>query len=360
MDLYQKMSILGPGAQYDTCGPRDFGQTTNIPGVYHAQFNGHSCRLFKVLQTNQCRNNCHYCAFRRDRDCSRTTASSDEVASAFDSAFRRRLVDGLFLSSGIVNNADTTMTNLLDTVHILRQRYHYQGYVHLKIMPGSSPSVIREAVKVSQRISLNIESPTESDLSSLSPDKNLKDGFFHTLFEINKQIRQIKFYGLRTPSLTTQFIVGAGRETDRDLVSTTNLLYSQFGLKRVFYSSFRPVTDTPLAYLPPSPLIRQNRLYQTDFLLRFYNFTPSDLSFDSLGNLLDSVDPKTAWANSHPEYYPVNLNRATVDSLLRVPGLGPTSVQKIISLRQQHPIFSLKSLSHLRLQVSKLMPYVCF
>lgn len=359
MDLYQKISILGPSAQYDTCGPRDFGQTTSIPGVYHAQFNGHSCRLFKVLQSNQCRNNCNYCAFRRGRDCPRVTATSDEIASAFDSAFRRHLVDGLFLSSGIIGTPDTTMTHLIDTIHILRQRYHYKGYVHLKIMPGSSISSIREAVKISQRISLNIESPTESDLSTLSPDKNLKNGFFKTLFDINKQIRQIKFYGLSTPSLTTQFIVGAGQETDRDLIATTNLLYSQFGLKRVFYSSFRPVADTPLSHLPASPLVRQNRLYQTDFLLRFYNFSPSDLCFDQLGNLLDSVDPKTAWANSHPEYYPVNINRASADSLLRVPGLGPTSVKKIIYLRQQHPIFSLNSLSMLRIQVPKISQYIC-
>jgi len=146
MNLYEKISILGSGAQYDTCGPRNFGQTSNIPGVYHANFNGHTCRLFKVLQSNYCQNNCHYCAFRQDRSCQRASVTPDEMASAFISAKNRRLVDGLFLSSGIINNPETTMTQMIDTVRILREKYKYKNYIHLKIMPGSSPSIISEAL----------------------------------------------------------------------------------------------------------------------------------------------------------------------------------------------------------------------
>ncbi|MFA4827063.1 MAG: radical SAM protein [Candidatus Shapirobacteria bacterium] len=311
------------------------------------------------MQTNSCQNNCRYCAFRRDRDRSRISATPDEMASAFDSAHRRRLVDGLFLSSGIVINPDTTMTKMIDTVHLLRRNYRYQGYVHLKIMPGSSSSTIREAVKIANRISLNIESPTESDLSYLSPDKNLKSGFFATLFEIKKQIRQIKFYGLKTPSVTTQFVVGAGTEKDQDIVRSTSLLYQQFGLKRVFYSAFRPIADTPLATRPAVSLVRQNRLYQSDFLMRFYRFSPDDLTFDIFGNLLDTLDPKLAWANRHPEIYPVNLNRGSYWNLLKVPGIGPTSAQKIVKLRQSSPLSSSR-LSGLRLQLTKILPYVSF
>lgn len=360
MDLYSKISLLGPSAQYDTCGPRDFGLTTNIPGVYQAKVGGGVCRLFKVLQTNSCQNNCHYCAFRRDRDTPRTTATSDEMAQAFDSAFRRRLVDGLFLSSGIINTPDNTMTRLIDTVSILRQKLHYRGYVHLKLMPGTSAPTIREVLKLSNRISLNIESPTESDLHTLSPDKNLKTGFFNTLFEINKQIRQLKYYGLKTPSVTTQFVVGAGEESDRSLVSTTHLLYRQFNLKRVFYSAFRPIDHTPLADKPAENLVRQNRLYQADFLMRFYQFNPTEISFDSGDRLCLDTDPKTLWAHHHPEFFPINLNQATYWQLLRIPGLGPTSATKIINLRQCQKINSFSQLSNLRLQTSKFSPYISF
>lgn len=358
MDLYQKISLLGPSAQYDTCGPRDFGLTTNIPGVYQAKVGGGVCRLFKVLQTNSCQNNCRYCAFRRDRDTPRTTATADEMALAFDSAFRRRLVDGLFLSSGIINTPDATMTHLIDTVSILRQKFHYRGYVHLKLMPGVSSATIRQAAQISNRLSLNIESPTESDLQTLSPDKNLKTGFFKTLFEVNKQIRQLKYYGLKTPSVTTQFVVGAGEESDRSLVSTTHLLYQQFGLKRVFYSVFRPIDHTPLANKPAESLVRQNRLYQTDFLMRFYQFSPTEISFDSHDRLCLDADPKTLWAHRHPEYFPLNINQASYWQLLRIPGLGPTTAKRIVDLRQHHRLTSLSAIPHL--QLVKISPFIHF
>jgi predicted DNA-binding helix-hairpin-helix protein len=331
--LYEKISILGPGAQYDTCGPRDFGQTTNIPGVYHAKFGSHTCRLFKVLQTNHCQNNCRYCAFRRDRPCLRATSTPDEMASAFNLAHRRRLVDGLFLSSGIIHNPDTTMTAMLDTLAILRQKYHYRGYIHLKIMPGTSNSCIAESFKLANRISLNIESPTENSLSALSPDKNLKNGFFNTLFKIKAQINRQKFYGLKHPSLTTQFVVGAGEESDIDIIRSTHLLYQNFHFSRVFYSAFRPIPQTPLAEKIATPLIRQNRLYQADFLMRFYRFSPSDLFFNPNGILPDNFDPKTIWAQRHPEFFPINLRTADYWTILKVPGLGPTWAKRIIAHR---------------------------
>lgn len=358
MNLYQKISILGPDAQYDTCGPRDFGLTTNIPGVYHAKVNGHTCRLFKVLQTNSCKNNCRYCAFRSGRDCPRTVATPNEMADAFISAHRRRLVEGLFLSSGISGSANSTMTRMLETVDILRQKMKYRGYIHLKIMPGSSSSVIRQAVTTCNRLSLNIESPTDAGLAILSPDKNLKTGFFQTLFDIQKQIRQIKNYGLKTPSLTTQFVVGASPEPDVDFIKMTHLLYQNFRFKRVFFSAFRPVSQTPLENLPPASLTRQYRLYQSDFLMRFYRFSPSDLPLDSTGNLSEVSDPKTLWAQNHPHFFPVKINTASYWDLLKVPGLGPASAKKITQLRRQTRLHFLH-LSSLRLQ-SKIIPYISF
>jgi len=360
MDLYQKISILGSSAQYDTCGPKDFGTTTKIPGVYHAKVGGNNiCRLFKVLQTNFCRNNCHYCAFRRDRSCRRITASPEEMACAFNSAHSRRLVDGLFLSSGILNNPETTMTRLLDTAHILRGKYRYKGYLHLKIMPGASASSLRESMKLANRISLNIESPTESDLNYLSPSKDLKKGFFYTLSLIKQELNKLRFAGKKTPSLTTQFVVGAGKEKDSDIIRTTHSLYKNFGLKRVFYSAFRPVPNTPLAQKPAASLTREHRLYQADFLMRFYRFSPWDIPLDSNGFLLETNDPKMLWAQQHPQFFPININKADYWNLLKIPGIGPTSAKKIIKIRSKTKIKSLSQLQNNRFQIKKLTPFIC-
>lgn len=358
MDLYEKISILGPNARYDTCGPKDFGQTTDIPGVYHAKVGGSRiCRLFKVLQTNVCLNNCRYCAFRRDRSCRRVVASPEEMARAFDSAYSRCLVDGLFLSSGIVENPQTTMTRMLETVEIVRKKYRYPGYVHLKIMPGSPPDTIRAAVKLANRVSLNIESPTESSLGDLAPDKELKKGFYYTLSLIKEELKRLRYAGRRTPSLTTQFVVGAGEEKDQEIILATHSLYKNFGLKRVFYSGFRPVLDTPLADKPAVSLTRGHRLYQADFLLRFYRFSPWEIPLGGDGFLSEVKDPKTLWAENHPGLFPVNLNRAGYWQLLRVPGIGPVSAKKIIGIRRQSRVRSLDQLKGLRFQINKLASF---
>jgi len=360
MGLYEKISVLGSSAQYDTCGPKDFGQTTVIPGVYHAKFGSHVCRLFKVLQTNTCRHHCRYCAFRQERDCPRANASPEEMAAAFQSAYSRRLVEGLFLSSGIAGTPDATMTKMLDTVAILRNKYRYGGYVHLKVMPGSSSSCIAEAAKLANRISLNIESPTEAGLAALSPDKDLKSGFFYTLSLIKKELARFRWAGRRVSSVTTQFVVGAADEKDAEIIKMTHFLYKNFALKRVFYSAFRPVPQTPLADKPAVSLTREHRLYQTDFLMRFYRFLPWEIPLDENGFLPETGDPKLLWAQSNPHLFPVNLNLAGYWQLLRIPGIGPTAAQKIIKLRQQNRINSFSQLEHCRLQIKKLAPFVYF
>jgi len=361
MDLYQKISVLGPSARYDTCGPKDFGKTTDIPGVYHAKVGGsHICRLFKVLQSNYCTNNCKYCAFRRDRDCPRVTASPDEMAATFDSAHSRRLVDGLFLSSGVAVSPETTMTKMLDTARILRERYQYRGYLHLKIMPGASASCIRESLKLANRISLNIESPTEESLSSLAPEKDLKKGFFYTLSLIKSELTKLRWSGKKVPSLTTQFVVGAGEEKDKDIIQKTHFLYKNFGLKRVFYSAFRPVPNTPLEQKPAASLIREHRLYQADFLMRFYRFSPHEIPLDANGLLSEVSNPKTLWAQQHPELFPINLNTAGYWQLLKIPGLGPVSAKKILKIRSEARIQDFSNLAGNRLQVKKLSAFACF
>ncbi len=361
MDLYQKISVLGPSAKYDTCGPKDFGKTTNIPGVYHAKVGGKRvCRLFKVLQSNVCRNNCFYCAFRRDRDCKRVTASSDEMASAFYSAYERRLVDGFFLSSGVVNNSDATMTKMLDTAHILRNNYNYRGYLHLKIMPGTSEECIREAVSVSNRVSVNMESATEAGLAQLSPDKQLKSELFSTLAKTKSEIEKFKKKNKRAPSLTTQFVVGAGEEKDRDLVTMTNLLYKRFGLSRVFYSAFRPVSGTPLEHKPAESVTREHRLYQSDFLMRFYKFDVGEIFFTKEGDLDTDKDPKTLWAENNPAFFPININKACYEDLLRIPGVGPVSARKIIREREFFPIWTLQRFAGMGIQTEKIVDYICY
>lgn len=359
MDLYQKISILGPSAQYDTCGPKDFGQTTDIPGVYLANLGGgRVCRLFKVLQTNSCRNNCRYCAFRRDRDCRRTSVAPSEMAKAFLSAYSRRLVEGLFLSSGILKNPDFTMVQMINTATILRGG-GYRGYLHLKIMPGSSIGVIAEALRLASRVSLNLESPTQNGLAALSADKDLGKDILYTLSLIKNERRKWRFKGKKPPSLTTQFVVGAAGETDKDLIRSAYSLYKNFSLNRAFYSAFRPVPQTPLAQKPATPLIREHRLYQADFLMRFYHFTPWEIPLDKMGNLFATVDPKMIWAQAHPEVFPINLNQAGYWQLLKIPGIGPRSAKKILQTRRKQRIYSLSQLTYQRLQIQKMSAFIC-
>lgn len=364
MDLYQKISILGPSAQYDTCGPKDFGDTTDIPGVYRAKLSGNrTCRLFKVLQSNFCVNNCTYCAFRRDRNTKRAETSADEMAKAFYSAYSRRLVEGFFLSSGVSGTTAKTMTKMLDTAAILRKRYGYSGYIHLKIMPKTTADIIRESLKLANRISLNIESPTESGLSRLSPDKNLRKDIFYTLSLIKSELKKLKFSGIlgrRNPSITTQFVVGAADEKDTEIVQSAYFLYKNFGLKRIFYSAFRPVVQTPLENKPMASLIREHRLYQTDFLLRFYHFPIQSIPFDTNGFLEESSDPKMIWAKKNPHIFPINLNSANYWDLLKIPGIGPCTAKKITNLRKISKIKSLNQFKNMRIQTNKMKPFVCF
>lgn len=251
------------------------------------------------------------------------------------------------------------MTRMLGTAQILRKKYQYRGYLHLKIMPGTSSSCIRESLKLASRISLNIESPTEEGLSTLAPEKDLKKGFFYTLSVIKSEMAKFRFSGQRVPSLTTQFVVGAGEETDRDIVQKTHFLYKNFGLKRVFYSAFRPVPGTPLEQRPEASLVREHRLYQADFLLRFYRFLPHEIPLNDEGFLSETGDPKMLWAQQHPELFPINLNTADYWQLLKVPGLGPVSAKKILRTREESRIRDFSDLAGLRLQTKKVSNFAC-
>lgn len=347
---FEKIKLLGPGACYDTCGPKDFGIMGNVPGVYEATVSGgHTCRLFKVLQSNICNNNCAYCVHRRDNDTKRVTLSPGELADSFMHIYRKRLVEGAFFSSGIVGSAESSMTRLIETAQILRFRFGYTGYLHLKIMPGSPFNLLEQAVLLADRVSLNLEVPDEKYIKTVSPEKDFKNELITTMSHLNtarnmlKERRIAPKAGLdwrkrrsgrrkrfgNVPSITSQFVVGAAGESDRELIRAAQQLEKNFGAYRTFFSAFRPAAHTPLENHSPTPAWREHRLYQAEWLIREYNFNWEELPFDSNENLYEKMDPKEIWAQNHPEFFPINIKKADYQTLIRVPGIGPETAKKL-------------------------------
>jgi len=345
MDTRQKVQILGQSAQYDLCG--ECGSASRVRDdigrwIYPvAMPDGRTVKLLKVLQSNACQKDCLYCPTRRGRDFPRTVFQPQELAQLFDQLYQQRLVQGLFLSSAVSGSADSTMERIIATAEILRFRYAFQGYIHLKIMPGASFAAVERAMELATRVSVNLEAPSQERLARLAPGKDLHQELLSRMQWV-QQIAQQR--GLAAAGQTTQFVVGPAGESDRELLSTTQRLYQELGLARVYYSAFQPVPDTPLENHPPTPPLREHRLYQSDFLFRQYGFAWEELIFDVQGNLPAELDPKTMWAVRHPERFPVEVNRASKEELLRVPGIGPRSAARIVKLRRQGAFRSLQDL----------------
>jgi len=354
MDLLQKLTLLGAAAKYDLGSVSDatgrFGgscaqQPPDVrPYISHVTLpSGHRKPVLKVLQTSFCERNCHYCGFRAGRDVPRAELRPGALAAAFDQAQRRGLVQGLFLSSAVAGSL-RTMDLMVATAEIVRRRYDYRGYVHLKILPDAEQSQIERAVRLADRVSVNLESPNPERLQMLAPRKDFDRGLMLPLRRAAAAIAAGR--GRWTPlGLTTQFVVGAVGEADHEILSTTQGLYDQVNLARAYFSPFAPVPDTPLQGQPAVSVTRQHRLYQADFLMRRYGFRLHDLAFDDCGNLPTGTDPKLAAARLHPELFPIEVNRAPKQLLLRVPGIGPVTARKIMRERRQATI---RSLSHLR------------
>ena len=337
-------SYAGPGREVDS--PTRFIHSTALPG-------GGCVNLFKVLMTNVCVNDCGYCVNQVGRDCPRTSFSPDELAKTFSNMLRKKLVSGLFLTSGIAGNPSRTMQSMIDTVQILRQRYAFNGYVHLKILPGASFDCVEQACKIATRVSLNMEAPTAEYLAKLSSKKDIHNGILERMRWV-KQLTQ-KNSKLAPSGQTTQFVVGAAGETDRDLLKTTDSLYSELGLKRIYFSAFHPVSSSRLEGLPATPAMREHRLYQADWLLRVYGFPlrEIDLALGESGNLAFGKDPKLVIAQAQPWRFPVDVNEAGYNDLLRVPGIGPTSAQRIIEARKYGCINSLEQLGKMRVVIKQ-------
>ena len=359
MDTLQKVAVLGRSAQYDLCG--ECGSASRVRDdigrwIYPAALpDGKTVNLLKILQSNACQKDCLYCPTRRGRNFRRIAFQPEELARLFDELHRRRLVQGLFLSSAVWGDADHAMGRIIATAEILRVQYEFRGYVHLKIMPGASSAAVERAMELATRVSVNLEAPNQERLARLSPGKDFEAELLAPMRRA-KEIAQER--GLAPAGLTTQFVVGPAGESDRELLSTTQRLYQELGLARVYYSAFQPVPDTPLEDHFPTPPLREHRLYQSDFLFRKYGFTLDELIFDAQGNLPAEMDPKTLWAVRHPERFPVEVNRASKEELLRVPGIGPRSVSRIVRLRRQGRFRSLGDLRRIGVVTRWAAPFI--
>ncbi len=318
---------------------------------------GRPLPIVKTLMTSACEKDCFYCPTRRGRNSlRRVTFKPEELAYGFHQIQDKGLAEGIFLSSGIIGGGTRTMEKTIAAIDILRRKYGFQGYVHLKLMPGAEQAAIERALALADRVSVNLEAPNSERLARLSSTKQFTDELLAPLRTARQLIDSNPEY--RRKTMTTQFVVGAAGESDAEILSTSARLYGEIGLTRVYYSAFSPVEDTPLENLPPAPEIRQQRLYESDFLLRRYGFTYDDLVFDEQGNLPWAHDPKTTWALSHPERFPLELNRASREDLMRVPGIGPQSARRILQLRTTRRLSALEELRRLGADARRAAPFI--
>ncbi len=363
MELGEKLSVLASSAKYDaSCassgsgapagnkGERGQGFGANLPaGVCHSWTGDGRCvSLLKVLYSNVCRFDCAYCVNRASADTPRSAFTVDELVDLTCQFYRRNYIEGLFLSSGIFTDPDMVMEKLIAVAKKLRKDAGFGGYIHLKIIPGSGEKLIREAGLWADRLSANIELPTDKSLQTLAPQKSGKVilGAFEDVFrnsaeneEDRKKIRSAPVFAPAGQS--TQLIVGASEEDDRTIIGLSGALYRKFSMRRVYYSAFIPVgvpgrggiSDPRLPDIPGPPLVREHRLYQADWLMRFYHFNPAEILEDT-PYLDHHVDPKTAWALRHIDHFPIDLQRADYEELLRVPGIGATSARRILEVRR--------------------------
>lgn len=334
----------------------------NALGITLAQMGGgQTLPMLKTMLTTACERNCAYCPFRAGRNYRRTTLRPEEMAQTFMQLADRGLARGIFLSSGIIKGGVTTQDKLIDTVDILRRKHQFRGYVHLKLMPGVELAQVERALQLADRVSVNLEAPTVEGLKSLAPMKQLVEELYRPLQWV-EQLRRTQSPRLawngRWPSTVTQFVVGATGETDLALLKTTAYLHARAGLRRAYFSAFRPLPDTPLAHLPAESPLRQHRLYQASFLLRDYGFDLEELPFTPEGQLPREADPKLAWALAHLSEAPVELNRADRRELLRVPGIGPKSAEVILKARRQGSLRDLHDLRRLGLETQRLAGFV--
>ncbi|AZI25021.1 MULTISPECIES: putative DNA modification/repair radical SAM protein [Pedobacter] len=351
--IREKLNILADAAKYDVSCSSSGGTRKNdnkglgdshSSGICHTYTEDGRCvSLLKILLTNHCIYDCLFCVSRKSNDVKRAAFTVDEVVELTMNFYRRNYIEGLFLSSGIFKNADFTMERLLLVCKKLRLEQNYNGYIHLKTIPGASDELIKEAGLYADRMSINLEMPTEAGLKLLAPEKNHAD-VIKPLDFVQKNIAQfsadkklIKHVPKFVPAgQSTQMVIGATPESDKDIMYTANAFYKNFSLKRVYYSGYVPISDDtrmPVLGTQP-PLLRENRLYQTDWLMRFYGFKVQEILNDANPNLDIDIDPKLSWAIRNMQHFPVDINKADYKMILRIPGIGVMSAQKIVQARK--------------------------
>jgi len=365
MDALAKLQLLGPAADFEPAEDINMvGQPTplaQVPDaligcVHHAAVpNGKRIALLKTLVTSACDHDCAYCPFRAGRDFRRATFTPDELARLFLQIYRNGIAQGIFLSSSLAGGGPRTQDSILATAEILRQKYKFQGYLHLKIMPGAEKDQIAAGMKWADRVSLNLEAPNASRLARLSQRKQFSDELLQRLRWIHELRAAMPG---RRPSATTQFVVGAADESDLELLNTTTYLYRELGLARAYFSRFSPVDDTPLENKPATSMLREQRLYQASFLLRDYGFDVEEMPFDATGNLSLDQDPKLVWAHRYLEQAPVELNIAEREMLLRIPGVGPKGADRILRARRQGKLRDLSQLRKLGIATQRVSPFI--
>ena len=308
-------------------------------GIHMAQMpGGRTMRLARVMQTTACSLSCRYCATRCGRPVKRTTFKPDDLAATFFAMHRRRRADGLFLTSGIPGKAVRVMDLILATAEILRLKLGYKGYLHLKILPGCTPDQIERASQLASRVSLNLEAPSQEALRSIAPEKDFGENLFRLEYAGRYRLSTLSEDGRTSaaPSgITTQFVVGASTDRDREILGIVNRLYRDRLLHHAHFSPFEPVMETPLEEHRPTPPMRGHRLYQADHLMREYGFKFDELIFDDQGNLPLLWDPKLSWALKNPQRFPIEAMTASREELLRVPGIGPLTADRIMRLRSR-------------------------
>ncbi len=357
MDLGDKLELLAASARYDaSCASSGSsrrpsgGLGAGSPaGVCHSWTGDGRCvSLLKVLYSNSCRKDCAYCANRSSADVPRASFVPEELVRLTISFYKRNYIEGLFLSSGVFADPDIVMERLIDVARILRQRERFGGYIHLKAIPGCGDALLRKAGLYADRLSANIELPTASSLARLAPEKSGAEILGAMRFmgqaeaESREDSRRAQRYAaprFAPAGQSTQLVIGASPDDDRTIIRLAGALYGRLGLRRVYYSAFVPVSSDPrLPLLRSPPLVREHRLYQADWLLRFYGFKAEEILGESEANLPSDLDPKSAWALRHPEFFPVDIATAEYSELLRVPGVGVTGAGRIISTRRARRI----------------------
>ena len=380
MDVQRKLEILADTAKYDaSCASsgtekrdssdgKGLGSTAPGMGICHSYApDGRCISLLKVLLTNACNYDCLYCINRTSSNVPRARFTIDEIVKLTIDFYRRNYIEGLFLSSGIIRSADYTMEQVVGVARKLREEHHFRGYIHLKTIPEADDALITEAGKYADRLSINIEMPLENSLAKLAPEKDVR-AIRRTMGRLRLKLDEAQEAGkaatkTKPPRFapagqSTQMIIGADAANDQTILSTSANLYGSYRLKRVYYSAFSPIPDASRALpLAAPPLVREHRLYQADWLMRFYGFDASEIVDESIGMLPLDIDPKLAWALRHRDRFPLDVNRASREDLLRVPGFGRKAVDRIIATRRVTSI-RVGDLARLHIARNKALPFI--